>query len=93
MSSLSNIYLHKPRSEDSPSTLPAVDRGIQIAEYLRLVGNDYDWLVTEKACKPTMERVYFGMDQATSAPVDEVLENMVSWYQHYESHLYGENNE
>jgi len=81
-----NQFLHKPDKWATTSS-PVL---LQWAEdaYTQLV---YDSTVAMEVPGCIQDdRVYFGMDQAVSAPVWEVLENIVAWYQHYEEILYEE---
>ena len=82
-------FLHKPSDWATYTTAG-------LKEFLKFTEDAYNQLVydttvaTEVPGCIKVGRVYFGMDQAVSAPVYEVLENIISWYQFYEEKLYGE---
>ena len=84
-----NQYLHKPNGRGDYG-----DKQI-LEDYLDFTRVAYEQLVhdiyaaQQPACMNN-GRVYYGMDQAVSAPIGEVLENTVSWYNYYEQKLYGE---
>ena len=84
-----NQFLHKPNSLCGNYSIE------QLWELLKYTEEAYDQLIHDLYAPETPAcmsngRIYFGMDQAVSVAVEEVLENTVSWFQFYEAKLYGE---
>ncbi len=89
-----NLFLHKP-DELARQVFRGPDA---LNEYLTFTELAYDQLIHDATVATeipgcldlTNRRVLFGQDQAVSAPITEVLENIVAWYTFYEQKLYNE---
>ena len=84
-----NQYLHKPTDWGDYKDPE------RLKDYLKFTEIAYDQLIHDLTAPETPGcisngRVYFGMDMAVSAPIEDVLANVTFWYQFYEVKLYGE---
>jgi len=86
-----NQYLHKP----NPDHWGTGGQPERLREFLEFTEKAYDQLIHDLNAPETPAcinngRIFFGMDQAVSAPIHVVFDNIVFWYQFYEEKLYGE---